>query len=79
VYPTVEPLQFAARLGFLDPDVHSGDKSLADTETTHGEVGLNAAIPRSGVRFQLGYAVFVPALSGLRRRHEVTFSTQIAF
>lgn len=75
----VQSVQVAARIGFLDPDVHSGNTSTGTTEVTHVETGINAVIRTTGVRFQLGYGLFVPALSTVRPRHEVTLSTQIAF
>lgn len=74
-----DPLQVAARAGFLDPDLHSGDTTAIDAEQRHYEVGLNLAIPRTGVRFQLGYALFQSGLSGTPPRHELTLSGQVAF
>jgi hypothetical protein len=79
-----DPLQAAARIGFLDPDVHAGDTSILNTAVVHFEAGLNFAVRRfsrlpTGLRFQLGYALFDPRLPGSSLRHEGIFSTQIAF
>jgi hypothetical protein len=66
-------------VGFIDPDVESGNTSATNSKVNHYEIGFNTYLRKDEVKLQLSYGVFDSALAGTELRHEGTFSTQIAF
>lgn len=78
-YTFAELVQPVVRIGFLDPNVDSGNTTTTNALVRHYELCVNTFVRKDEVKVQTSYGVFDSRLPGAKLRHEVTISTQVAF